>query len=287
VARATAALDHELPNYGELQRANISGLLRSMKSTHEAIRKLLKPGDADPTTVDALALARVQLEALYAICFMLEDPAHVDQYLRDGWKKSYIRFLLQKEECGKLPRFDDYLKNHAPKWLTALQQLFCITDEERLTIEHEELGIPLPSGAQPKKIEAFPTPSKIIGKLKDAERRKMLERLYPEYKQLSSFIHGLPHSNLFRGMFDSRSVYRNLFPEAQLKDVWQREVAEASLVLSYLSVVQASGEVIGLYPQDIDLRAAVTEAVRYLADDVLLGKAIWQIRTRRLLGALS
>jgi hypothetical protein len=29
------------------------------------------------------------------------------------------------------------------------------------------------------------------------------------------------------------------------------------------------------------------EGMRYLADDVLLGKAIWQIRTRRLLGALS
>lgn len=40
-------------------------------------------------------------------------------------------------------------------------------------------------------------------------------------------------------------------------------------------------------PGDVQFRAAITEAMRYSADGWLSGRAIWQARTRQLLGAPS
>jgi hypothetical protein len=288
IGRAADALERECPGYTDLHRANLSGIFRSMQSTHKTIRGLLQPGADEPTTVDALSLARLQLEALYAICLMAEDSSNVDCYLRDGWKKSYARFLLQREECKNLARFANYLNNQAPKWLKALQNLFGVSEAQRMTIERDELSIPLPVGVTAQKLEGFPTPGGVVERIKkDPSRKRMLERLYPEYKQLSSFVHNLPEAGLFKAFFDKRFRYRNFFSEGQIKETWQKEIGERAVILSYLSIAQAAAELVPLYPNDVELRAAVTDGWKHLAQGVLLGVAIWEVRTKALLGALS
>src|SRR5712691_10898932 len=85
VARAVAALENTAGAYSDFHRANMQTVLRSMLSTHRAIRKVLGWGEEDPMSVDALALARLPLEGLYTICLMTEDASWVDCYLKDGW----------------------------------------------------------------------------------------------------------------------------------------------------------------------------------------------------------
>ncbi len=111
----------------------------------------------------------------------------------------------------------------------------------------------------------------------------MLERLYPEYAELSSFTHGLPHSNLLKGLLDPRSLHRKLFTEAQAKDTAVKEVTERAFINSILSIIQCAAEVLVRRPDDVDLLAGVTDAWKVLSEDSLLGETIWEIRTKRLL----
>jgi hypothetical protein len=54
---------------------------------------------------DALALARLQLEGLFAMCLLTESSTWVNVYLGDAWKKQFIRHLLFHYETEYLPRF--------------------------------------------------------------------------------------------------------------------------------------------------------------------------------------
>jgi hypothetical protein len=82
VVRATAALQRDTNGYNKEQRDHISDMFNSMAATNRGIRRLLEPGWGDPSTVDALALARLQLEGLYALCLMFESPQYVDCFRR-------------------------------------------------------------------------------------------------------------------------------------------------------------------------------------------------------------
>lgn len=66
--RAQTALHCPTGAYGQYHRNALYDLFGSLRSTHRSIRLLLALGDDKPESVDALALARLQLEALYSIC---------------------------------------------------------------------------------------------------------------------------------------------------------------------------------------------------------------------------
>jgi hypothetical protein len=82
VVRATTALQQNTNGYSKEQRDHISDMFNSMAATNRGIRRLLAPGWGDPSTVDALALGRLQLEGLYALCLMFESPEYVDRFRR-------------------------------------------------------------------------------------------------------------------------------------------------------------------------------------------------------------
>ena len=92
IAASVNALEGPSGNYTDFQRANMQACLHSAQSTHHAIPRMVAWGDEDPASVDALSLARLPLENLYNICMFTEDPAWVDCYARDGWKKQYPAF---------------------------------------------------------------------------------------------------------------------------------------------------------------------------------------------------
>ena len=262
-----------------------------MQMTHTTIRVILAKCPP-PASIDALVLARVQMEGLYTICLLLEDESNIRRYLQDGWRKKYVGFLLQREECGDLDRFDDFSQNVGPIWLRALRDYAGVTDEQQWTVDFEELGTLLPSGASPQKIERFPTPGGIIDKFPAGDKRRMLERLHPEYQYLSSFAHGLAESSVLRTMFDKKFGKNSGFekfrpPEEKMVETYSKVVVEPAFSISFLSIIQSAAELTALYPDDLDLKAAVTEAWEYPSGGYMLGKALWGIRTRRLLGAIT
>lgn len=288
VARAVAALENPAGAYTDFQRANMATVLKSMQSSHRSIRKMLGWGEEDPRSVDALAVARVPLEGLYTICLFTESPDWVDVYLRDGWRKQYEHFLLQREETKGLPRFDDFSKNIGPKNLNAHRKILGITDTQVFTVEHEELGTPMPVGVAKQSIPKFPTPGSVVTTLANGtDKRSMLERLYFEYSFLCSFAHGLPDALLFKMMFDKDSKFRKFWDEAELKDTFRRSVAERAYTTSLISIVQSASELAPLYPANLDLVAAVVKAWQEMSEGSLLGNAIWRLRTKKLLGALG
>ncbi len=288
VTRAVAALENPTGEYTDFQRANVAAVLRSMQSSHRSIRKMLGWGEEDARSVDALAVARVPLEGLYTICLFTESPDWVDVYLRDGWRKQYEHFLLQREETKNLPRFDEFSKNIGPKNLDAHRKILAITDEQVLTVEHEEVGAPMPTGMAKQGIQRFPTPGSVITTLASGtDKRRMLERLYFEYSFLCSFAHGLPTALLFKMMFDKDSKFHKFWDKAELKDTFQRSVAERAYTTSLISIVQSAAEIAALYPASVDLVAAVVKAWQEMSEGSLLGRAIWRVRTQKLLGALG
>lgn len=258
-----------------------------MQSTHRAIRKVLGWGDEDPMSVDGLALARLPLEGLYTLCMMFEGPNWVDCYLRDGWQKQHRQFLLQREETKALPRFDECSKKIGPQNIGMLGKILGITRAQVVTIEHQELGTPTPVGMGKDEIAHFPTPSRVGNKLPKGDKRRMLERLYPEYVYLCSFAHGLPDANLFKMMFNKNSRFRGFWGDQELKDTFQRQVAERAYTTRLISIVQAAAELTVLYPAGVDLLAAVVKAWEEISEGMLLGKAIWNIRAKKLLGVIG
>jgi len=115
----------------------------------------------------------------------------------------------------------------------------------------------------------------------------MLERLYPEYMFLCSFVHGLSDANLFKTMFNKDSRFRKFWDEQELTDTFQRQVAERAFITSLISLVQAVAELTALYPGGVELRAAVTKAWQEISEGSLIGRAIWKMRTKALLGVIG
>ena len=240
VAAITDTLGLPATGYGDFERKHLTEIFRSMQATHFSIRRLLKGGADNPGSIDALALARVQLEALYSVCLMVEDPAAISLYVKNRWKKTYIKFLLRRQELSGLTRFNDYLQNVAPRLLKQLQSVTGVTEDERVTVESEELGTPLPAGVQPTHIDPFPTPGRLIDLIRDAHRKRMLVRFYAEYRVLSDYVHGSPDSAMFRSVFDERSPYRDVFSSGQREELFQREIGEVAILISVLSVAQSA-----------------------------------------------
>jgi hypothetical protein len=156
VERAVKAPETDLPGYTELHRVNMSCIITSMQATHRALKKVLGSGPDNPESVDGMVLARVNLEGLYSLSLMFESAAYVDCYLQDGWRKMYVKFILQREETKNLSRFDEYSQKIAPANLTGLRGLFGMTEIQQQTIDHEQLGTPSPPGTKPVAIPRFP-----------------------------------------------------------------------------------------------------------------------------------
>jgi hypothetical protein len=284
--RAKDALKRPLAGYDELQATQLADVIGSMQTTHCSITVLLTECKGKPEIVDSLILARAQLEGLYNFCLMLESSEWTVAYLKDNWRKKYIEILLQKEEMKHLPRFAEFNTIIAPDLLQRGRQFCGVTDNEVATIENEQLGTPYPTGRSKAPIPSFPTPGKGLKNITDTNRRRMLERLHPEYQDLCSFTHGLPAANLLKGLLSTRSFHRKLFSESQAAEVEAKDVSERAFIVSTLSIAQCCAELTQSYPGDLQLRAGTLEGWQELSVHSLLGKTIWEIRTRRLLGVL-
>ena len=115
----------------------------------------------------------------------------------------------------------------------------------------------------------------------------MLERLYPEYVFLCTFAHGLPDALLFKMMFNKNAPIPAHDDDEKLRDTFHRQVEQPAYMTSLISLIQGSAELITLYPADVELSATVVKAWETLTKEMLLGKAIWNIRTKKLLGIVD
>jgi hypothetical protein len=54
-----------------------------------------------------------------------------------------------------------------------------------------------------------------------------------------------------------------------------------------MSIIQCAAELTEKYPAEAELTIGAVEAWKPFSEDTLIGKAIWEIRSRRLLGVIA
>ncbi len=288
ITRARDALNQPTGTYTKVHRDTMSDLLKAMLVTHGSIGKLLEGGSESPQSVDALVLARLQVEGLFSMCLLVESSDWVDAFPGDGWKKQFVRYLLFKYETECLPRFGP--NAHVPERLRLVEfaGVCNVTLAQMHTVEHQQTAMPMPAGMAEESIQDFPTPGKTIRKLPaGSSKRRMLERLYMDYKYLCSFAHGLQAANMAKSVYDVRSRERQIFTEAEIEANFQQDVNTSARVYSLLSIVQAVAELWPLYPNDMEIVSGVTDAWNDLLGSNFVVNAVWNIRTRALLGVLG
>jgi hypothetical protein len=265
---------------------HILQIIESMSATHVAIRDLISATYEKPASVDALALARLQIETLYSVCLMIENEYNVESYVKYHWKQLYVRWLLHKEECKDLVRMKDYFENVAPPYLAALKQLAGVSDIEEATVDNEQLGTPLPPGAEAKPIPTFPTPRAVIRRIADLSRKRMLSRLYFEYQHLCSFAHGSAQSDFFKIALNEQSRYGYLFHPTKTRELYAKDISEPAILYSVIGIAECATELLTLFPAEIELRVAACEAWKTLESSSLLCRVLWEIRAKGIVGIL-
>ena len=272
--------------FDPVQREHVGQIYHAMKCTDGAIKELLRSKTQNPLCVDALPLARIQLERMFCVCLTIEDPSTITLYLKNDWKFLYVRDLLQRAECADIQELMAVLDAQAGS-LEQLRQLAGVTDEEKEITRCEALGLPTPKGFSARPIRPFPTPAAVLDRIKDTGRKQMLSRLYLEYSFLCVHVHFSPRSVSFRGLLDSRESFAGLLSTEQLELMFQKEIAQPSIWISFLSIVQSCTELISHFPADVELRRTVAQAWAPLASRTSIGQSIWETRSKRLVGVLT
>ena len=275
-----------LVGYADFEKSVIWNFIEGIRHSHGSIRKLLM-GEQSASAVDALAIARLQLENLFTICFLLQSAENVRLFLKNGWKKQYIRFLLHRAESIHLKRFNEYYNKTGLDMIDKLQVASFVSDEKRRTIDIQQVGPPF--GPQPKLVpmDGFPTPAKLVKKINDPDRKKMLARLNSEYEFLCSFAHGDSESANIRTIADKRSPFQRLFSTSEIEKVYQEKVLEPPILYSALSCILVATEVAAAFPAEVELRAKVGEAWNSLTKSSLLVVSAWELRAKKVLGIVG
>lgn len=127
----------------------------------------------------------------------------------------------------------------------------------------------------------------MIRKIADANRKQMLMRFYLEYQFLCGFVHFSPATQILTSLLDSRQPFRKSFTSGQVFEIFQKEIAGPAITLSVISIIQSCSEFVEIYPQDIELARCCTEAWKPFIENTFIGRIIWELRTRKLLRAIT
>ena len=88
-----------------------SDMLAVFMTTHQSMRLLCKQDKRLPLlAADAASLSREQVEKLYTLALIIEEPKKwIRQYLRNNWKAMYERLLLDQQEYKHLSRITEFV----------------------------------------------------------------------------------------------------------------------------------------------------------------------------------
>src|SRR5260370_5832217 len=68
----TESLKRPTSQFSERQREHLRHIFLWMRHAHRRVRELLRPDGKDPLSCGVMPLVRVQLEILFALCFIIE-----------------------------------------------------------------------------------------------------------------------------------------------------------------------------------------------------------------------
>ena len=276
---------------GATFRHLMADLLRQFLGTHKSIRLLLKSHEENPAALaDAMSLAREQIEKVYAVALLLEDPERWTlRYLKDDWRRHYEQYLLNVEERSGLDLHKDFLEGYAPESIERVRVEIGITEAEKKFIElnyrkdPEAKATPELKNAA-KTIGYFPTPSRVIQEVSDEHVKDMLLRWQREYGYFSGYSH-----TMFRKLLPAYMARSFKLTTSQKEKMFDTEYVLAIMV-SYLAIASACAMAASKdlaragggsqAVNGIELLVTVAELWERLRKDALLGQALWNAGAR-------
>lgn len=260
--------------------------LRQFLGTHKSIRLLMKSREENPSALsDAMSLAREQIEKVFAVALLLEDPeSWTVRYLKDDWRRHYERYLLDLDERSDLNKHKEFLHGYAANSMEQERIVIGISEKEKEYVELKYRNDPK-AKASPELKEAskamayFPTPGRVIKEISDACVENMLRRWVREYGYFSGYSHAM-----FRKLMPAY-IYRNSkLTTLQTEKVIDTEYAQAVWV-SYLAITTAcamvaskklvrgdgSSQAVG----DVDTLVKLADLWERMREGALLGQALW------------
>ena len=284
--------------FGALMR----DMLRQFLGTHKSIRLLMKHREENPSAMaDAMSLAREQIEKVYAVALLLEDPERwTRRYLKDDWRKEYERHLLDADERSGLGRYDDFTEQQADL-LENERGLLGISDEEKEFVEwryRNPPGTEKPAHLRDasRTIANFPMPAEVIREVTDPQLADALRRWQKEYGYFSAYTHSGSRKLMAGSIAGNLRVTGNLkLTRSQKEKVVESEYAPGIMV-SYLATGMACAEAAtralprgptGASPAravgDAELLVSISDLWDLLERSSLVGRSLYEMRARSVL----
>lgn len=295
-------------------KSEVTGLLTHQllmfAITHASIREIVAAAYKNeyyPLIGDALSLTREQVEKLFIIAALLNNPDRAfKQYLRASWKTDYEGFLLQSEEEAENERFSNFLKKYAPKKLDALRRpptsrrkfetvvsdfaKRAVTykwnnpgdDKPEWFIKHEKKkkGKNRYSRLQDyvRDYFEFATPGKSAKFIRDQNLKRFLYRWHKEYSFYSQYTHVTVGKMIFSNMHLEKDARKQ-------KDIenYGEKFATRAIHASYTATATACALVLQGVSHDYGSKTELVEFWKELTGFSLFSKALWKMFVEELL----
>jgi hypothetical protein len=270
-------------------RSIIQSILQDFITTHKSIIILLTDQSHDMRLGgDALALAAQQVEKVFILSLLLDDPKRwTEAYIKDDFQRFYEYHLRTTMETGRLSRFEHFNFGTAPGYLEQMRQGAGVSDLEMQAIEFRVLRPKdnPPAHLRKARITPFPVPGNIRNLVKDELRKSLLKRWYVEY----GFLYGYAHVRL------SKVQLQELASEnfAAHEDRERRELFfENTLMLpalwmSYLAAASSSTEVFRYTADHNEALSVLTTYWMTITETSLTGRALWNIHAKSIISEAS
>lgn len=192
----------------------LTNQLHMFSITHCSIRVVVAAAIKSkfyPLIADALSLAREQVEKVFIVATLLDNPNPAFQrYWRSSWQVEYEKYLLEQEEHRENERFEEFLKDTTPKRLEKMRRdpirkdVLISQYAKRILTYHWNNptgGNPswfrkTKSKKKPRDVPSyiryyfnFATPGAGMKRIQDLALRRFLFRWHKEYRALSQYTH--------------------------------------------------------------------------------------------------
>jgi hypothetical protein len=195
--------------------------------THYSIREVIAAAERHKQyslVGDALSLAREQVEKVFIVASLLDNPnRNFRQYLRSSWKTEYEKFLLEKEEHRENERFKEFLSDTTPKRLESMRRNQFVKSKKDVLVSKLAVRVLKFSWDNPgaknapflkkgtvynyvKEYFDFATPGRSARKVADPALRAFLYRWHKEYVSLSQYTHVTVRKLMFANMVRQKDM---------------------------------------------------------------------------------
>ncbi|MBZ5536974.1 MAG: hypothetical protein LAO31_13560 [Acidobacteriia bacterium] len=285
----------------EILKELLSDILFIFLISHTSIRAIVDRAlrkTEHPLIADAMSLTREQVEKLFVIALLLDNPNKwITQYLRNSWRSNYEDYLLAKDELQKNLMFQEYINKHWPEGIEKMRRLpnrrgrgskLIVSSFAMRAVKYKfnNPDSPKPtwfkrSGSVRDYLDSyfqFPTPGKAIRKIRNPNIQCFLRRWYKEYQFLCGYSHvALGKLGLY-GMSKSKDFWTS-----EKLGIMAKRKADDAIILSYTATASSCVLVMAILSNQFGEKSNLQSFWKALIAFSLFAKAVWKIMPEKLL----